>query len=159
VQALGQFRGRPVVAFFCCGCAACHASARLWRQMEDSETSPPTTLIVFSGDAAEARQFDAQTGLDAAHAVTLIDAQDHVTDRYQVTVCPRVFVLDAQGRIVYTNNAPGTDPQTTPALALDSQALTAWRNARGTHHAVAHHPAALVPRFAGSSRNGRIWKR
>jgi peroxiredoxin len=140
-HALAEFRGRPVVLFFYCGCDACHRCAALWAEAQDNDALPPAqarsskrpspsqpvTVVVYSGDAAAARRFAAETGLKARDTVLLVDPEDRVTDSYGVASCPRVFVLDARGELRYTNDEPGADPQKTPALSLVSRALTALR--------------------------------
>lgn len=124
---LGAMRGHPMIVFFFCGCATCHAAAAMWEGAVESEKPIPTTWAVFSGDANDAKAFAAQTGLGRSSALYLTDPNDIVGGRYGVSLCPRVFVLDAKGRIRYTNNAPGADPQTMPAATLVSQVLSAWR--------------------------------
>jgi len=79
--------------------------------------------VVYSGEAGDARAFRAQTGL-VPQTVLLPDPQDRVTSLYGVTVCPRVFVLDPQGRLRYTNDEPGADPAQVPAATLVSRIVT-----------------------------------
>lgn len=88
----------------------------------------PLTVVVFSGDAAAARDFAAQTALDPAQTVLLPDPALHVTlDLYQAEPCPRVFVLDSTGKIRYTNNHTDDAPRQAPALVIASHALAALR--------------------------------
>jgi cytochrome c biogenesis protein CcmG/thiol:disulfide interchange protein DsbE len=141
-HALADYRGRPVVLFFFCGCVPCHACAELWAQAQGSESPVPVTVVVYSGDGASVNAFAHQTGLRPGPATLLTDPDDHVGALYHVSLCPRVFVLDAQGRIRYTNNAPGTNPQTMPTVTIVSQALTALRRAERAAEAHSRKPPA-----------------
>ena len=130
-RTLASFRGHPVALFFFCGCPRCHAVAEVWAQAQgDLGTGgpPPYTVIVFSDTAPAAKAFATGTGLTVGpppSGVTLLtDATLRVTDRYGVSPCPRVFVLDAAGRIRDTNPDPDA-----PALAIVSRALSALRRA------------------------------
>ena len=129
-RTLSEFGGHPVALFFFCGCDACHRCAKTWADVQRSGTLPGTpTVIVFSGEADAARSFLAETGLDPAQTTMLIDPKDEVAEAYHAPVCPRVFVLDKRTRLRYTNNERGTDPQTMPAAALVSRAISAFRAA------------------------------
>lgn len=118
---LASFRGRPVALFFFCGCNLCHACAQVWSQAQP-DLGAARTVVVFSGDAASARAFAAETGLAPDGATLLADPDDRVTDRYHVLQCPRVFVLDAAGRVRDTNPDPNA-----PALSIVSRAVSALR--------------------------------
>ena len=122
---LASFRGHPTVLFFFCGCPRCHAVAQAWEDAQgDLGTSgpPPRTAVIFSDGPDAARAFATQTGLQADQVTLLTDPQERVTDRYRVRPCPRVFVLDAAGRIRDTNPDPNA-----PALEIVSRALTTLR--------------------------------
>lgn len=145
---LSGFRRAPVALFFFCGCDPCRRCASLWAQAQQAETSAkqtetsakqaeaspshhslaPATLIVYSGDAASASDFMAETGLDPKTTTLLFDPREQVSDTYGVTVCPRVFLLDAAGRVRYTNNEHGMDPQTMPTAAIISRTLAALQS-------------------------------
>lgn len=84
-------------------------------------------LVVFSGEADAALRFERETGLDPTKTVMLLDPKDRSAPAFGVTVCPRIFVLNGAGAIQYTNNEPGSDPQTTPAAVLVSRTLTTLR--------------------------------
>ena len=110
---LQEFRTRPVVLFFFCGCDPCHAAARLWAQgqqgiMQDAQgralpaAQTPRTVIVFTGDAENARVFAAETGLPA-DTVLLTDPEMKVADAYHASPCPRALVIDAGGVIRYSS--------------------------------------------------------
>jgi len=135
---LADFRGRAVTLFFFCGCPWCQASAETWGNFQrggvlpssaGAKTTRPMTLVVFSGDASAARVFEAQTGLDPAQTLLLPDPELRVTTAFQADLCPRVFVLDRQGKAVYTNDHKDDAPRQAPALAIASHALDALRTA------------------------------
>ena len=85
--------------------------------------SPPT-VVIFLGDAAGARAFVAETGLDPSQTLMLTDPMDRVSRSYGVIQCPRVFVLDARTHRAYTNpdagrtthSARSARPRSSPAL-------------------------------------------
>ena len=130
-RALADFRGRPVALFFFCDCDSCRRCALAWGEAQRSGALPPLpSVIVFSGDAAAAKRFREEAGLDAAQTTMLTDPTDRIADRYQAPVCPRVFVLNAAGGLRYTNNERGTDPQTMPAAVLVSRIVSAARAAQ-----------------------------
>lgn len=156
---LRQYQGRSVALFFFCGCPWCHRCATLWGQFQRSgalsspkmrslsrseqgfsiplssshplisSDLPSLTLIVFSGDSASARAFAEQTGLDPKQTVLLPDPDMHVTTLYKVDPCPRVFTLNPQGGVSYTNNHKDDAPQEAPELVMASRALDALRKA------------------------------
>ncbi len=123
-----EWQGRPVALLFFCGCAPCHAFARLWAQAQeggDLGSKTPSTVVVFSGSPAAAEAFARDTGLDPAQTLLLTDPDDSAGRAYGVRQCPRVFVADPRGRLAYTNPDGGSGP----AAAGVSRALTAWRKA------------------------------
>lgn len=128
-HSLADWRGHPVAVFFYCGCAPCHRCALLWADAVQNtlvkRQQKSMTVVVFSGEAPEARAFAAQTYLDPARTVILLDSMERTAERYGVTACPRVFALDAAGIVRYTNDEPGSDPQETPPALLVSRTLTA----------------------------------
>src|SRR6185437_15138734 len=104
---LAEYRGRPVTLLVVCGCSYCPPVARLWGQVQRSEAekpSPPVFLVAFAGDAAQARAFAAAQGLEAKRSVLIPDARTEVAVAFDAVPCPRLFVIDAQGAIRYTNN-------------------------------------------------------
>lgn len=139
-RALADFRGRPVALYFFCGCSWCRQCAQVWGQFQRSGSlgprpgaAAPATVVVFSGGAVEARAFAAQAGLDLRQTALLLDPALRVTqDLYHAEPCPRVVVLDAQGRMRYTNTHRDDAPRTAPALAVASRALTALRACEAT---------------------------
>ena len=132
---LAEFRGRSVALFFFCGCSPCHQCARLWAQVQlNGDLSRAdlrkgnhiSTVIVFTGSAGAARSFATDTGLDLNQTLLLIDPADSLSAKFHVQQCPRVFIVNPAGRLIYTN--PDDDdprPRLTPP-AVVSRASTAW---------------------------------
>lgn len=137
LHSLSDYHGRPVALFFFCGCPWCHHCARLWGKFQRSGVlaandkslshSQPFTLVVFSGDSASAHAFVQQTGLDQAQTVLLPDPEMHVTTLYDADPCPRVFVVNPQGQVQYTNDHKDDAVQVTSEVVIASRALDALR--------------------------------
>jgi len=136
-HSLSDYRGRPVALYFFCGCDWCHAVAGKWSLMQRAGAMPtstkgkePVTLIVFQGDGKAAKQFAQETQLDPASNVLLGDEEVHVTvDLYDAEPCPRIFVLDPAGKVVYTNNHKDDAARVAPADVIATRALDALRKA------------------------------
>ena len=131
---LGEFKGHTVTLFFFCGCPWCHRCATEWGDFQRGGALPAAapghlsiTLVVFSAPAEETREFARETGVDMRTTVLLPDPDMRVTNAYHADICPRVFVLDARGRIRYTNNHPDDAPRRAPEMLIVSRALTALR--------------------------------
>ena len=134
---LSDYHGRPIALFFFCGCPWCHHCARLWGKFQRSGVlaasdkslshSQPLTLVVFSGDSASAHAFVQQTGLDQAQTVLLPDPEMHVTTLYDANPCPRVFVVNPQGQVQYTNDHKDDAAQVASEVVIVSRALDALR--------------------------------
>ncbi|MBV9864583.1 MAG: redoxin domain-containing protein [Abitibacteriaceae bacterium] len=147
-HSLTDYRGQPVTLYFYCGCVWCHRCAQAWSGVQRSgalaqmaakqlSASPhktsvgaghtPLTLVVFTGDAEEARSFAKETQLDPKQTLFLLDQDEKVSPLYQATPCPRVFILDPQGKIRYTNNEQGKDSYKIPAPLIVARAVDALR--------------------------------
>lgn len=141
-HSLADYQGRPVVLFFFCGCPWCVRCAQDWGRFQrggalpstaaafgpTAQRSRPLTLVVFSGDAAAAREFAMSTGLDHDQTVLLPDVTMHVTlDLYHAEPCPRVFVVDPHGLVHYTNNHKDDAPRQASEMVIASRALDALR--------------------------------
>jgi len=155
---LSEFRSKPVALFFFCGCPWCQQCAQTWGQFQrggalplalpasltSASPSTPLTLIIFSGDKAAARTFETQAGLDPAQTLLLPDPDLRVTAAYHADPCPRAFVLDAGGRVSYTNDHPDDTPRQASALAIASRTLDALRICSAPSPGVGK-PAAPLP--------------
>lgn len=148
VHSLSEYHNRRVALFFFCGCPWCHRCATIWGQFQRSgvlsqasegtsqradslsplpSRLPPLSLIVFSGNSASAREFAMQTGLDLKQTILLPDPDMRVTTLYRAEPCPRVFILDPQGVIHYTNSHKDDAPQKASEIVIASRALDALR--------------------------------
>ena len=166
-HSLSAYRGRSAVLFFYCGCRWCHQSAQSWSRVQRSGTlsqlgsnsgpsqsrnsksgtvsktvpqggSAPPTLVVYLGDKHEAQEFAGETQMDLKQTVFLIDPDEKVSSLYKAAPCPRVFVVDAQGHMLYTNNEKGADSYKIPAALITARTLDALR-------AVAAKPTTAKP--------------
>jgi hypothetical protein len=95
----------------------------------------PITLVVFADDASGAKQFAETTGLSPNDTVMLPDMPDNLrvtNDVYNAEPCPRVFVLDPSGKLVYTNNHKDDQPRPPhnghDEMVIGSRVLTALRS-------------------------------
>jgi hypothetical protein len=141
---LTEYRDRPVVVFFACGCQWCHAFGVEWAQMQRSgvlsdavaptdpnapvdESKPPLTLVIFMGDAAAARAYAVSAGLDLKQTVLLPDADYKVTRQYHALPCPRLYVLDGKGLLRYVNRHADDAPQKAAATVLVAKTIDGLR--------------------------------
>lgn len=171
-RALRDFRGRQVALFFFCGCSWCRSLAQTWGQFQRGgalqtraapPTSAPVTLVVFSGDAASARAFAADTELDLAQTVLLPDPTMAVTQTlYHADPCPRTFVLDRKCLLRYTNNHADDTARKSSEVVIASRMLDALRHCASPpskeqpeHPAVTPAPVLNLPvtTFSGKPLN------
>jgi hypothetical protein len=142
VHRLSDFRGHPVALHFFCDCDYCHRYARFWGQLQREGALPtcadgttPTTLVVFGDDPDIAKKFIVETGLDPAQTIMCPDTPSgsqpmHVTDEvYHSEPCPRPFIVDAKGMIVYCNIHKDDLPQKAKEEFIATRALDALRKA------------------------------
>ncbi len=132
IRNLIQYQGKPVVLFFFCGCDWCTQCARLWGKWQHQDSKPgktplPQTLIIFSGDSETAATFAKQTGLDLSQTVILPDTSMQVTDLYHADPCPRVFTLDSQGMLIYTNDHKDDAPRKASAQTILTYVLNSLK--------------------------------
>ena len=140
---LAEYRGRPVVLCFACGCRWCHEFGTEWAQMQRTgvltdaagqtdptavpTSKPPVTLVVFMGDAAAARAYAASAGLDLKQTVLLPDADFKVTRLYHAMPCPRLYVMDGAGLLRYVNRHADDAPQKAAAALLVARTIDGLR--------------------------------
>lgn len=143
---LADFQGHSITIFFFCGCDWCTRCAKTWTQFQQggalrseqhvhsilAGTEDVNTLVVFAGDAFAAQSFAVQTGLRPEQTVMLCDTTMHITNAYHVEACPRVFVVDAKGRLCYTNNHQDDRPHTSTPLTIVCRALNAMHTAQAS---------------------------
>lgn len=106
---LAEFRGKRTLLNFFCGCSYCSNIAVAWNKlMKEKGALPTRALVVASFKPDYDKQFRAETGWDVP---ILYDSEKReVADKYDSRICPRVWVLDEQGRILYTNPSPAMMP-------------------------------------------------
>ncbi len=127
-QSLADFKGKPVAAFFFCGCRLCHKVARAWNEIQRSGTvDEPISIVIFHGDAEGTRIFAEETQLDPKRTVLLADLEEKATQSYQADPCPRAFVIDREGIIRYTNDEQGADSYKIPSPLIVARTVDALR--------------------------------
>jgi peroxiredoxin len=106
---LHQFRGKRVLLNFFCGCSFCRGVAMAWNGLlKEKEIRPTRVLVVASFKPDYDKQFRIESGYNGP---ILYDTQKReVADTYESRVCPRVWVLDEKGKILYTNPSPAQVP-------------------------------------------------
>jgi hypothetical protein len=132
---LADFRGRRVALFFFCGCSSCAETATEWGRLqrggalEKKGRQTPMTVVVYEGDAEPLRALATAAGLHPAQTVLLPHPEKTVSREYGAEPCPRVFVLDANGVIRYTNDGKDDAPRKVPAMAVVAKTVDALRAA------------------------------
>jgi probable HAF family extracellular repeat protein len=131
---LSTYKGKSVVLFFFCGCAWCRECARLWADIQKSHSldikeppKPLTTLVVFQGEGSAAKEFLTSTGLDAKQTTLLPDKPMKAILPYRALPCPRVFVLNGERKLLYTNSSPDDAPQKGTATTILSRTIDAYQ--------------------------------
>ena len=137
LRTLSDYRHRPVVLVFLCGCQRCAAFAHIWGQMQRSNAVAPTgtkearplTVIVYAGDARAVQTLAQQAGLDMQQTVLLPDRQMGVTlGLYQSMPCPRTLVIDSAGIIRHINGLTDKVPDQGSVVGI------AIRTLQGLHY-------------------------
>jgi peroxiredoxin len=132
---LSQLRGHKVLLNFLCGCADCAKLARAWENVH--ETAPEVNVLGISTVASTyLRAFRDETRVTFP---ILFDPGFAVAERYRSLHCPRSWVIDESGTVVYASD------RTKPAATLPSlmrvlvppapaEASTARTAAEVNHH-------------------------
>jgi peroxiredoxin len=103
---LSSLRGRPVALCFFCGCGPCQTVAEGVSSLPDTMTvAVVADLETFRGD--HLRQFRAKTGF---RGPVLVDRDGEAARAYWSISCPRVWLLDRDGRIAYRHDDLHVDP-------------------------------------------------
>jgi Redoxin len=143
-RSLAEFRGRPVALFVFCGCGWCAAVAHEWAAAQRSDAllaasatagasngaalASPITVVVGSGlETKGCRALGDRAGFDAAQTVLLTDPGHHVMEMYHAELCPRVFIISADGVLRYVNRGKEDTPRKVPAATIVEHALAALR--------------------------------
>jgi peroxiredoxin len=102
---LHQFRGKRVLLNFFCGCSFCQAVAVDWQHLLKEPGLRPTAVLAVAHYSLEHdKEFRKETG--ATFPILFDTEHRDISTRYDSHICPRVWVLDEQGRILYTNPSP-----------------------------------------------------
>ncbi|CCW34182.1 HAF family repeat protein [Chthonomonas calidirosea] len=127
LHTLRDYIHRPLALFFFCGCPWCQECARAWAAVQQSGKLPSTclTLIVFTGSANDAKTFLQETQLDIKNTLLLSDPSMRVALLYKTPVCPRVFILNTEQQIIYTNDHAADAPQKATGITITLNAVQA----------------------------------
>ena len=128
---LSSTKGKPLQMWFFCACNRCTEAARSWGQLQKSDTKEnplPQTVIVFLGDAKTGISWAKSVGLDDKQTTILCDPEAKVSENlYHASPCPRSFVLDNKGKILYVNNGPDDGEENSPASLIVAKTISALR--------------------------------
>jgi peroxiredoxin len=102
VHQFSAYRGRKVLLSFFCGCSLCSAAAREWQRQFTAERGLQM-LAVSDFSPTIAATFRAKTGMGYP---LLTDCFGSVAERYESTSCPRCWLINADGRVLYTSHVP-----------------------------------------------------
>jgi len=95
---LTQFRGKPLVINFYCGCSKCQEMAKLMSGWQVKKKVPMVGLVTFKPEFF--KEFRGKTGVQFP---LLLDEGKEVGKKWASEICPRIWVLDGRGRAVFTN--------------------------------------------------------
>ena len=145
-HSLSEYRHRPVVLVFLCGCQRCAQFAHLWGQMQRSNAVAPTdtkatketketkearplTVIVYAGDAGGVQSLAQQAGLDRQQTVLLPDLQMGVSlDLYKSMPCPRTLVIDSAGVVRHIDGMTDKAPDQGSVAGIAMRTLQGLQN-------------------------------
>jgi peroxiredoxin len=95
---LAQYRGKPLVVNFYCGCQRCQELAKLMSGWQKKKHVPMVGLVTFKPEFF--KEFRQKTGADFP---LVLDEGKEIGKKWASEICPRVWVLDGKGRAVWTN--------------------------------------------------------
>lgn len=101
--ALSDYRGRPVVIVFNCGCKLCYDFNNLFRHAAPKMTKlQPIGIMMnhWSYSPDQIKNFRETTGF---RWPLLMDMKSHTTLTYDSDDCPRIWLVDRDGVIRYNN--------------------------------------------------------
>jgi peroxiredoxin Q/BCP len=134
---LAQFRGKPLVVSFYCGCSKCETIAKTLTPWQKQKNVAMVGLVTFKPEYMN--EFRQKTGV---RYPLLLDPNKEVGARWDSMICPRVWVLDKNGRVVTTN------PQE-PELMTPDETVQMVKQAYGKP-APAPQKAAVAPARSSS---------
>jgi peroxiredoxin len=95
---LAQYRGKPLVVNFYCGCGKCQEMGRLMSGWQKKNHVPMVGLVTFKPEYF--KEFRQKTGVEFP---LLLDEGKEIGKKWSSETCPRIWVLDGRGRAVFTN--------------------------------------------------------
>jgi peroxiredoxin len=109
---LSDFRGKKVLLNFFCGCGACAQLALTWekihRQREDVQVLGVSTI-----NPEQIKNWCRAIGTTFP---VLFDPNYHVAEQYDSLHCPRSWVIDESGKVVYASHEQDSSSVTLRAL-------------------------------------------
>jgi peroxiredoxin len=96
---LSDFRGKKVLLNFFCGCGACCTMAQEWEK-QFSNLDGIQLLAIADLSPTAAADFRKDTGIKFP---LLFDPFGKVAQRYQSVSCPRCWVVNEEGKVVYAD--------------------------------------------------------
>jgi peroxiredoxin len=103
---LAGLRDRPVALCFFCGCAPCLEVAEGIARISGAHTlAVVTDAESFRGEALQ--RFRGNSGF---RGPVLLDRDGAVGRRYRALTCPRVFLIDREGRLTFDSGNPHAEP-------------------------------------------------
>jgi peroxiredoxin len=100
VYRLSGYRGRRVLLNFFCGCGACAQLASTWEKIHRQHSD---VQVLGISTITPATIQDWCRSLDVTFP-TLFDPNYSVAEVYASTNCPRCWVIDERGKVVYTSH-------------------------------------------------------
>jgi peroxiredoxin len=105
---LDQYRGQKVVLAFVCGCDLCKRLVPELNELVRREGHETATVLAIGAFSTEGRdRFKAET---KAEFPVCIDPDRKTIIRYASEACPRLWLVDEQGVLRYTNKDIRTPP-------------------------------------------------
>jgi peroxiredoxin len=117
---LAQFRGKPLIVNFFCGCSRCMGIGRMLAQWQKKEKAPMIGLVTFKPDFFA--EFRKETGITFP---LLLDPEKEIGLQWNSPICPRIWVVDAKGRAVFTNPH---EPEMMPPQQTAAMVVQAYKN-------------------------------
>jgi peroxiredoxin len=115
---LADLKGKPVIVNFYCGCSFCGMVGKEWVRNRDKVGDTAIVAVMtnhWTYAPLAVRDYRKQTGWPWP---ILADLESETARNYNALTCPRLFVIDGQGIIRYTNSDGVSDEQRLVAEAL-----------------------------------------
>ena len=115
---LADLKGKPVIVNFYCGCSFCGMVGKEWVRNRDKVGDTAIVAVMtnhWTYAPLAVRDYRKKTGWPWP---ILADLESETARNYNALTCPRLFVIDGQGIIRYTNSDGVSDEQRLVAKAL-----------------------------------------